>query len=40
MQIRLRINKINELDDKIMKWHESNNSQFDSIQEKLTTIFK
>lgn len=26
--------------DKIMKWHESNNSQFDQIQEKLTKIFK
>mmetsp|Transcript_12658 Transcript_12658/g.11214 ORF Transcript_12658/g.11214 Transcript_12658/m.11214 type:complete len:196 (+) Transcript_12658:31-618(+) len=31
--------KINDLDDKIMKWHEGNNAQFDQIQEKLTQIF-
>ncbi|CAI2377225.1 unnamed protein product [Moneuplotes crassus] len=32
--------KINDLDDQILKWHENNNTQFDSIQEKLTKIFK
>jgi predicted oxidoreductase len=28
------------MDNKIMKWHETNNNQFDEIQERLTKVFK